>query len=72
MVIGGSLSGLAAAYALTRVGHRVLVLEMRHDFLDVSTAQLFPVWINKLGFRKVEEVGAECPRTFQRCSTIGA
>lgn len=32
------MSGLAAAYALRRVGHRVLVLEQRHDFFDVERA----------------------------------
>jgi len=36
LVIGGSAAGLSAAYALRRVGHRVLVLEQNADFFDVS------------------------------------
>lgn len=36
IVIGGSSAGLSAAYALRRVGHRVLVLEQNKDFFDVS------------------------------------
>lgn len=36
LVIGGSSAGLSAAYALRRVGHRVLVLEQNPDFFDVS------------------------------------
>ena len=36
LVIGGSSAGLSAAYALRRVGHRVLVLEQNDDFFDVS------------------------------------
>ena len=35
LVIGGSSAGLSAAYALRRVGHRVLVLEQNADFFDV-------------------------------------
>lgn len=35
LVIGGSSAGLSAAYALRRVGHRVLVLEQNADFSDV-------------------------------------
>lgn len=36
IVIGGSSAGLSAAYALRRVGHRVLVLEQGPDFFDVA------------------------------------
>lgn len=36
LVIGGSSAGLSAAYALRRVGHRVLVLEQNADFFDVG------------------------------------
>jgi len=35
LIIGGSSAGLSAAYALRRVGHRVLVLEQNSDFFDV-------------------------------------
>lgn len=34
LIIGGSSAGLSAAYALRRVGHRVLVLEQNSDFFD--------------------------------------
>jgi ribulose 1,5-bisphosphate synthetase/thiazole synthase len=40
IVIGGSSAGLSAAYALRRVGHRVLVLEQSADFLDVSFSSM--------------------------------
>lgn len=40
LVIGGSSAGLSAAYALRRVGHRVLVLEQNSDFFDVSLSPL--------------------------------
>lgn len=46
LVIGGSSAGLSAAYALRRVGHRVLVLEQNADFFDVSLfgPSATPVW----------------------------
>lgn len=42
LVVGGSSAGLSAAYALRRVGHRVLVLEQNGDFFDVSVFSFFP------------------------------
>ena len=55
LVIGGSSAGLSAAYALRRVGHRVLVLEQNADFFDVSYF-FFPsalLWV--LTFFRVQE-----------------
>lgn len=42
LVVGGSSAGLSAAYALRRVGHRVLVLEQNQDFIDVRSSLSSP------------------------------
>lgn len=74
LVVGGSSAGLAAAYALRRVGHRVLVLEQNADFFDVSppfpSSALLCVLIFS-GSRKAAVADTEYRPTCPRSSTIG-
>lgn len=39
LIVGGAITGLSAAIALSRVGHRVTVLELMESFNEVSTSR---------------------------------
>jgi 2-polyprenyl-6-methoxyphenol hydroxylase-like FAD-dependent oxidoreductase len=73
LVIGGSSAGLSAAYALQRVGHRVLVLEQNADFFDVS--HVSPVSQPESDFFNSRSAGVadtDYRPTCQKSSTTGA
>ena len=76
LVIGGSSAGLSAAYALRRVGHRVLVLEQNPDFFDVSSFPLAhsrrPADSNFLSFRNTDVVDTDYRPTCPKSSITGA
>ena len=44
IIVGGSIGGLAAAFALARAGHRVQVLEKKDSLVKVSLSRIL-IWI---------------------------